>query len=323
MKAAVYKKYGPPSVISIEDIAKPKNREGEILVRVYTSTVNRTDTGFRSARYVVSRLFSGLLKPKYQILGTEFAGEVVRVGVGVQTFAVGDRICGYNEKTFGTNAEFVAISEDGMVAKIPDNLSYEEAAPLLEGSHYAKTYIDYAEISSDDRVLVYGASGAIGTAAVQILAAGGADVTAVCGTKNISLVKGLGARDVLDYQTTNFLEVLSQEKRKFNYVIDAVGKLTFSDFRHILTADGVYMSTELGPYLQNIFLPLVTKMMGGQRVFFPLPSETKEDVREIMELVEDGKYRAVIDRTYQLDDIVAATEYVESESKTGSVVIVH
>ncbi len=317
MRAIVYSKYGPPEVVSLMEVPKPQPKDNEVLVKVYVSTVNRTDSGFRSAEYFISRFWTGLFRPKYQILGCEFAGIIEEIGQHVTTFKKGDKVFGYNDKTCGGHGEYLTIAETDAVINMPDNLSFEEAAPLTEGAHYALVDIRAAKVERGQNVLVYGATGAIGSAAVQLLKHFGAVVTAVCNTKNVGLVKSLGADIVIDYQTQDF----TRTEGKFEFIFDAVGKSSFGQCKPLLTEKGIYVSTELGKNGENLFLALTTPIWGGKRLLFPIPAITKQDVLFLKELVEKGEYKPVVDRLYNLDQIVEAYKYVESGQKTGNVVI--
>ncbi|MFZ4056498.1 MAG: NAD(P)-dependent alcohol dehydrogenase [Ferruginibacter sp.] len=317
MKASVYTKYGPPEVAKVLEVPMPLPKNNEVLVRVYSSTVNRTDAGFRSAAYFISRFWSGLLRPKYQILGCEFAGIIEDIGTAVTTFKKGDKVFGFNDKTFGGHGEYLTIAETEAVTIMPDNFSFDEAAALTEGAHYALVDIRAAKIHHGQNVLVYGATGAIGTAAIQLLKHFGAIVTAVCNTKNIALVKSLGAHAVIDYQTQDFTNTAI----KFNFIFDAVGKSSFKQCKPLLTENGIYISTELGKNGVNILLALITPLWGGKKLLFPMPTITKDDVIFLKELVQKGEYKSVIDRTYKLDQIVEAYKYVETGQKTGNVIL--
>lgn len=317
MKAAQYTKYGPPEVIRIVDIERPQPKPNEILVRVQATTVNRTDCGFRSAEYFISRFWSGLLRPKYTVLGNEFAGDVEAIGSEVTSFSPGDRVFGYNDERFGGHAEFLVIAENEAIATIPSTLTYKEAAPLLEGAHYALCDIRAANVQPGQDVMVYGATGAIGSAAVPLLKHVGARVTAVCNTKNVDLVRSLGADVVIDYQTEDY----TRTDQVFDFIFDAVGKSSFGQCKPLLKPKGIYISTELGKRGANIFYALFTPLLKGRKVLFPIPSIDRSDVLYIRELAEKGLFKPVIDREYSLHDIVAATTYVESGQKTGNVVI--
>lgn len=317
MKAAIYKNYGPPEVVFITEVEKPVPRDHEVLIKVHASTVNRTDCGFRSANYFIVRFFSGLFRPKNKILGCEFAGEIQETGKNVSSFKTGERVFGFNDTKFGAHAEYMTMKETEAIATIPEKLSYSEAAPITEGAHYALCDIRAAKIQNGQNVMVYGATGAIGSAAVQLVKNLGARVTAVCNTKNVELVKSLGADEVIDYTTQDF----TQTRQKFDVVFDAVGKSSFKQCKPLLKSKGIYMSTELGYMSQNPFLAIFTPLFGGKKVLFPLPSISKEDVTYLKELVEKGLFKPVVDRSYTLDQIVEAYEYVETGQKNGNVVL--
>ncbi len=317
MKAIVYSKYGPPEVAKLMDVLKPTPKDNEVLIKVYASTVNRTDAGFRSAEYFISRFWSGLLRPKYPILGCEFAGIIEEIGKSVKEFKNGDKVFGFNDKSFGAHAEYLTIVETDALTTMPENISFETAAALTEGAHYALVDIRAAKIERGQNVLVYGASGAIGSAAVQLLKHFGAIVTAVCNTKNVALVKSLGTDTVIDYQTQDF----TNTENKYDFIFDAVGKSSFGQCKPFLREKGIYISTELGKNAENIFFAITTPILGGKKVLFPIPTINKEDVIFLKELVEKGEYNPVIDRQYRLDQIVEAYKYVESGQKTGNVVL--
>lgn len=317
MKAIIYTQYGPPEVAKLMEVDKPIPKDNEVLVKVYASTVNRTDSGFRSAEYFISRFWSGLLRPKYPILGCEFAGMIEEIGKDVTLFKKGDRVFGYNDKTCGGHAEYLTMAENDAITFLPNNLNFEVAAPITEGAHYALNNIRASKIKKGQNVLVYGATGAIGSAAVQLLKYFGANVTAVCNTKNVELLRSLGADKIIDYQTQDF----TKTEIKFEFIFDAVGKSSFGQCKPLLTQKGIYISTELGKNAENIFFALITPILGGKKVLFPIPTINKEDVIFLKELVEKGAYKPVIDRHYKLEQIVEAYTYVESGQKTGNVVI--
>lgn len=317
MRAAVYTKYGGPDVVSVQEVEKPEPKAGEVLIKIYASTVNRTDSGFRSAEYFISRLFSGLVRPKNRVLGCEFAGEIVKIGEGVSAYRTGDRVFGYDDAGFGGHAEYKTISQDGAIALLPHGMDFEAAAPLTEGSHYALGNIRAAKIKAGDKVLVNGATGAIGSAAVQLLKHFGAYVVAVAGTPHLELVKSLGADEVVDYMTQDY----TATDHQFDFVFDAVGKSSFGQCKPLLKPKGIYISTELGKRSENIFLALITPMLGGKRVLFPIPTMRKEDALYLRDLAQQGSFRPVIDRNYALKNIVEAHRYVETGMKTGNVII--
>lgn len=317
MKAAVHTVYGPPEVVSIREVSKPLPNDQEVLVKVFASTVTRTDAGFRSAEYFISRFWSGLFRPNQPILGCEFAGVVEEVGKNVTMFKKGDKVFGYNDKTWGGHGEFLTIGENDAITFLPGNLSFAEGAPITEGAHYALNNIRASKIVKGQNALVYGATGAIGSAAVQLLKHFGVTVSAVCNTKNVALVKSLGADEVIDYQTQDF----TKTEQKFHFIFDAVGKSSFGQCKPLLTDKGIYISTELGKNAENVFLALTTPLSGGKKVLFPIPTITKNDVIFLKELVENNEFKPVIDRHYKLEQIVDAYKYVESGQKTGNVVL--
>ncbi|HEX6676810.1 MAG TPA: NAD(P)-dependent alcohol dehydrogenase [Actinomycetes bacterium] len=317
MKAAVHARYGPPDVVRIAEVDRPTASDGELLVKVHATTVNRTDCGFRAAHPWFARFFTGLTRPRQPVLGCEFAGEVEAVGGGVTAFAVGDRVYGWSGDRFGAHAEYVVVPEDGWLAPMPPNLTYEQAAPSTEGSQYALNGIRAANVQGGQDVLVYGATGAIGSAAVQLLKGVGANVTAVCGTEHVDLVKGLGADRVVDYQNEDF----TRDEQKYDVVDDAVGKSSFGRCRRLLKPGGTYLSSDLGPLSQNPLLALVTPRLGGRKVMFPLPRRDRDKERYVQEQIESGAFRPLIDRRYPLDQIVEAYRYVETQQKVGNVVI--
>jgi NADPH:quinone reductase-like Zn-dependent oxidoreductase len=317
MKAAVHTRYGPPDVVRISEVEKPAPKDDELLVRVHATTVNRTDCGLRAAKPFFVRLFTGLTRPRVTVLGNEFAGEVEAVGRGVTSFEVGDRVFGFNGSTLGGHAEYLVTPEGGLVATIPGGLTFEEAAPGTEGSHYALSLIRRSRIHEGQDVLVNGATGAIGSAAVQLLKHLGAKVTAVCGTEHVELVRGLGADRVIDHTAEDF----TKDEQTYDVVLDAVGKSSFGRCRRLLKPRGIYLSSDLGPLSQNPILALVTPLAGRKRVMFPIPREDQEMVRQLRRLLESGEFRPLVDRRYRLDQIVEAYRYVERGQKVGNVVI--
>jgi len=312
MRAVVYDRYGPPEVLRLEDVERPVPSEDEILVKVHATTVNRTDCGWRSAKPFLTRYFIGLLRPKRKILGMELAGEVEAVGAAVTEFAVGDRVFGV--KGFGAHAEFTCIRESAPVAHMPAGATFEEAAAVCDGACIALSCLRRAGLQAGQRILVYGASGSIGTAAVQLAKHLGADVTAVCNTQNVELVQSLGADRVIDYLKEDFTE----NGETYDVVFDAVGKQTFMRCRRSLKPGGIFIATD---GFRNLPLALWTSRIGDKRAALGLARYTKEDVLLLKKLIEAGEYRAVIDRSYPLEDVVEATRYVETQQKTGNVVL--
>jgi NADPH:quinone reductase-like Zn-dependent oxidoreductase len=312
MRAVVHDRYGPPEVLRLEDVERPVPEAGEIIVRVRATTVNQTDCHMRRARPFVWRFMLGLRRPRQRILGMEFAGEVADVGGGVKQFEVSDRVSGITN--FGTNAEFVCVKESSPLARMPEGMRFEEAAAIFDGAFQGLAALRRAKVGEGTRLLVYGASGSCGTAAVQLGHHFGAHVTAVCNTKNVELVRSLGADEVIDYTKEDFAE----NGETYDVILDAVGKQSFFHCRRSLRPGGLYVATDR---LLNLVLLLWTRWFGKRRVVFGMPRLTKDNVLFVNELVEAGHYRAVVDRTYPLEDVVEATRYVESWQKTGNVVL--
>lgn len=320
MKAIIYRRYGPPDVLQMREVEKPSPKNHEVLIKVRATTVNRTDCATIRAKPFFMRLVTGLFKPKKQIPGTEFAGEIEAVGKNVSSLEAGDKVFGFDDDGSGSHAQFLAIKEDKVV-KMPDTLTYEQAAASSEGAHYAYNFINKVNLKKGQNILVNGATGAIGSAAVQLLKNLQANVTAVCATKNITLVKSLGADNIIDYIEEDF----TKDKRKYDLVFDTVGKSSFFKCRHLLKPGGIYISSDLGYMAQNIFLPLITPLikplLGHRKTIFPAPTNIRRSLLLIKSLIEQGKFKSVIDRKYPLQDIVEAFKYVEKGQKTGNVVI--
>ena len=312
MRAVVHDRYGPPEVLRLEDVERPVPGDDEILVRVRATTVNRTDCHRRGAYPFVWRFVLGLRRPKRRVLGMEFAGVVEAVGSAVDDFAVGDEVFGM--KWFGAHADLLCIPAGKLVAHKPDNLTFAQAAAVTDGVIGALDILRSAGVGRGMHVLVYGASGSRGTAAVQLAKHRGAHVTAVCNAKNIELVRSLGADEVLDYTRG---EDFTMNHEAYDVVVDAVGKHSFLRARHALKAGGVYVSSEGG---WNLVLSPISRL-GKRRVKLPVPRARRDDVLMLRQLLEDGEYRPVIDRTYPFEEVVEATRYVETQQKTGNVVL--
>ncbi|OYU94706.1 MAG: NAD(P)-dependent alcohol dehydrogenase [Bacteroidetes bacterium B1(2017)] len=317
MKASVNTHYGPPDVLSIQEIEKPTPKKNEVLIKIKATTVNRTDCGFRNPEYLLVRLISGLFKPKNKVLGSELAGIIEEIGPDVKRFKVGDEVYGLNTYQFGTHAEYCCLPETKSITLKPSNLTFNQAASICDGAFLAYANIKKIDFSSKPNILVNGASGAIGTAAVQLAHYFGATITAVCQTHNFELLKSLGATTCIDYSKEDF----TLTNQSFDVILDMVGKSSFGKCKKILKPKGIYISSELGAYSQNIFYALFTPVFAGKKVLFPIPTDTIEDIEFFKKLIEEGKYKPIIDRTYSLEQIVEATRYVETGMKTGNVVI--
>ena len=316
MRAVVHDRYGPPEVLRVAEVERPVPKEDEVLVGVHASTVTRGDAmGVRSEDYRFTRVFTGIRRPRRTSLGTEFAGRVQDVGPTVTEFRVGDDVFGVEA---GANAEYVAVRESGVIAQKPAGLTYEEAAAVPDGSLLALSCLRPGYPLGGKRVLVYGAAGSVGTAAVQLLVHHfEAEVTAVCDTKDVELVRSLGAQDVLD----RFHEDFTKSGETYDVIFDAVGKHSFRRCRRSLKPGGIYISMDLGFMYHVPLLALATRFFGSRRATLGIGRYRQEDLLLVRELVEAGKYRPVIDRRYALDEVVKAVRYVETGQKTGNVVL--
>ena len=318
MRAVVYDKYGGVDVLRLEDVARPDPKDDEVLVKIFASTVNRSDCGLRSGKPFISRFFSGVWRPTHKTPGGELAGEIAAIGSSVSTFAVGDEVFGHSGA--GAHAEFVCVRESRVLALKPQRMSFAEAAAVPDGAMIARACLRRADLRPGRSILIYGASGAIGTAAVQLARHAGARVTAVCDTKHLDLVKSLGADEVIDYTQNDF----TKNGQQYDVVFDAVGKHSFRRCRRSIVRGGLYVETDLGCMWHVPFLALATRLtrhVGGKRVTLPVPTYSKAELEFLKGLIEAGEYRAVIDRSYSLEQIVEATRYVETGQKTGNVVI--
>jgi NADPH:quinone reductase-like Zn-dependent oxidoreductase len=322
MRAVVYDRYGAPDVLRLEEVERPVPKEDEVLVRIHATTVNRADCATREANRrsglavsLISRSISGIRRPKQRILGNELAGVVEEVGAAVSEFAVGDHVFASTGLRFGAHAEFTCVRESARIAHKPAGMSFEEAAAVCDGALNAMTCLKQADLRKDRTILVYGASGSIGTAGVQLAKYFEADVTAVCNTKNVELVRSLGADRVIDYTKEDF----TRNGETYDVIFDAVGKHSFRRCRDSLKRGGIYLPTD---GFRNLILATWTPRIGDKKVMFEIPPrQTKKDVRFLKELIDAGRYRAIIDRRYPLEDAIDATKYVETEQKTGNVVL--
>ena len=320
MKALIYTQYGAPDVLQLKEVAKPVPGAAQVLIKVHATTVNRTDCATIRAIPFFARIITGLFSPKKQTPGTEFAGEVEAAGKNVTSLKAGDKVFGFDDQGSKSHAEYLVIEEDKAVIK-PDTLSYTQAAASSEGAHYAYNFINKVDLKKAQHVLVNGATGAIGSACVQLLRYFEVNVTAVCATKNIELVKSLGANKVVDYTKEDF----TRDNQKYDFVFDTVGKSSFFKCKHLLLPGGIYISSDLGYLAQNLFLPLITSLLkpllGNKKTIFPVPADINSTLLLVKKLIEQGKFKAVIDREYSLENIIEAYKYVEQGHKTGNVVI--
>jgi NADPH:quinone reductase-like Zn-dependent oxidoreductase len=312
VRAVVHDRYGPPEVLHLAEVDRPTPKEDELLVRVRATTVTQTDCHMRRARPLLWRPYLGWRRPRNRTLGMEFAGEVEAIGAAVTEFAVGDRVFGLRN---GAHAEYLCVREGGFVSRMPAGLTFEQAAAICDGANQGYVNLRGASVRSGTRLLVYGASGSCGTAAVQF---GkhyfGAHVTAVCDTPNLDLVRSLGADVVIDYLHEDF----TKRGETYDVVLDAVGKHSFLRSRRALKRGGVYAATDR---LYNLPLALLTSRSGKRVVFTIEARPNRENIAVFKELIETGKYRPVIDRVFPLEDVVEATAYVDTWRKVGNVVL--
>ncbi|MES9683457.1 NAD(P)-dependent alcohol dehydrogenase [Gottfriedia acidiceleris] len=321
MKAIICTKYGPPEVLQLTEVEKPKIKDDEVLIKIHATTVTAGDVKLRSSDFpfmywLPSRLMFGLTKPKNQIPGCELAGEIVTVGKNVRNFKTGDQVFGYSGFNFGSNAEYISLHEEGVLAKKPINMSFEQAAAVPVGALTALHFLRGSIIQNGQKVLIYGASGSVGTYAIQLAKYFGTEVTALCSTANLELVRALGANEVIDY--TN--EDLSKSKKTYDIIFDTVGKSSFSNCKRLLNKDGVYLLSavwKLSVYFQAIW----SNLFSNKKAILGVANMNNEDLNYIKALIEADKLKAVIDRQYPLNQIVEAHRYVEKGHKKGNVVI--
>ena len=317
MRAAVITRYGSPDVIEIREVAKPSPKAGEVLVKVHASTVSRTDSGFLRAHPFAMRLFTGLRRPRQQILGMDFAGVVEAVGAGVQSLRPGARVFGLLRwRELGGHAEYVCVPEAAYIAEMPAGVTFEQAV-IGEGAFYAYASLIQLDLKRGQRILIYGASGAIGTAAVQLARSWGAEVTAVVDTRHVELAKSLGAARVIDYTVEDFTRI----GETFDCILDAVGKASYLRCRRLLKPGGMFAATDAGPKGLTLLFAIWSLLTGSRRVRTVLPRRVERFVDSLKEWIEAGEIRAVIDRRYPLEAIADAYRYVELGQKTGIVVI--
>ena len=315
MKAALRKKYCSPNLIKIENIEEPIPTDNEILIKIHNTTVNRTDCANLTAKPFIMRFVLGLFKPRKIILGTDFSGEIVSIGKNIKSYNLGDKVFGFNDTGSESQVEYTSTTEENLFP-IPKNINHKQAAASLEGAHYAYTFIHKVTIKSGQSVLINGATGGIGSALLQFVKQYDIKITATCDTQNIKLIQSLGADKVYDYTKEDFTDDID----KYDFIFDAVGKSTFGKCKPLLKDKGIYISSELGPNSQNIFLPLLTSFT-SKKVIFPIPYSKHKTIPYITNLLDTGKFKPVIEKEYSLENISKAYEYVISGRKTGNVII--
>ncbi len=321
MKVVVCTKYGSPDVLQLKEVERPIPKDKEMLVKIKVSIVTAADSMMRKGVPYIGRLFMGLTKPKYPVTGTGFAGEVVALGKAVKRFEIGDEVFGESVFGAGTNAEYLLIQEDGVIAKKPQNMTFEAVAPTSDGPLTSLNLLrDKAKIKEGQSILIIGASGSLGTAGVQLAKHFGAKVTGVCSTSNLEMVKMLGADKVIDYTVVDF----TKEAETYDIIYDTVGKSSFSKCKHVLSKHGIYLSPVLD--FSSLFHMMTISVFSNKKVIFdatgmrPVP-ELRSLLHELKELMELGKLKSVIDRRYPLEQIVEAHEYVDTGHKKGNLVI--
>ncbi|HEX2881489.1 MAG TPA: NAD(P)-dependent alcohol dehydrogenase, partial [Polyangiaceae bacterium] len=287
MRSVVRSRYGGPETLSVREVPRPEPKPDQVLIRVAATTVNRTDCGALWGAPYIFRFFVGWPKPRHVATGSDFAGTVEQVGSAVQSFEVGDRVLGFDDECLGSHAQYLVLAAKGPLVKLPESVPLDQAAASIEGTHYALNFCTKVKLEPGVRVVVNGATGAIGSAAVQLLKHFGVRVTAVCATPHVERVAALGAERVIDYTQQDFTQEL--EPGAFDLVFDAVGKSRFSLCQRLLKPQGAYVSSELGPKAENITLALTTPWAGKQRVIFPFPTAIPRSLKLVSELLQKGE----------------------------------
>ena len=322
MKAILHTKYGPPDELQLKEVDKPIPRDNEVLIRIYATTVTTSDCNVRNLTFAPksfrfpARMIFGFRKPKINILGADLAGEIEAVGKDVKQFKEGDQVFGSSGSKLGGHAEYKCMPEDGVLAIKPANMTYEEAAAIPLAGNTALYFIrDLGNVQAGQKILIHGASGAIGTYAVQLAKYYGAEVTGVCSATNAEMVKSLGADRVIDYTKEDF----TKSDETYDVIFDVVGKIRFSQCKGSLKQKGIYLENLLE--LQDILKMMWTSIIGGKKIKGGVSIESVENLNFFLELIESGKLKPVIDRRYPLEQTAEAFRYVEKGHKKGTVVI--
>lgn len=311
MKAVVHDRYGPPEVLRIEEVETPAPAVDEVLVRVHATTITQTDCHMRRARPFFWRFMLGFRRPRRRTLGLEFAGVVEEIGSSVTQLEVGDRVFGLRS---GSHAEYVCVREAGLIARMPASLSFEQAAAVCDGHRQALKALRAGRVSEGTRLLIYGATGSLGTSAVQLASQLRADITAVCKGRDAELVLSLGADRVVDYEREDF----TRSGERYDVILDAVGKHSYLRARRSLVPGGLFVATDR---LFHLPLAFLTRWVGSTRVVFDMSSSDRDTLLALAELLESRQYRAVVDRVYPLEEVAEASRYVDSWQKVGNVVL--
>lgn len=318
MKVLYRTEYGGPEVLEVREVHKPVPKKNEVLIKVECTTVNRTDGGILLGNYLLLQFFTGIGKPKNNIPGTDVAGTVVATGSEVKKFKEGDRVFGLNDNSHQTQAEFCTWPDNDSLIKIPDGVSFEDAVASIEGGHYALNFINKVRIKEGDRVMVNGGTGAIGSAAIQMLIHRGIIVAATCRTEHMDKVRALGASKVIDYTQEDF----TKQNDLYNFVFDAVGKSRYKDCKRIMKPGAVYISSELGPKAENLPLSLWGLFHRGKRVKFPVPVNIPKSLRYVKDMLEHKTLKPLIDpKKFSVDEAQEAYTYVMSGEKVGNVIL--
>jgi NADPH:quinone reductase-like Zn-dependent oxidoreductase len=317
LKALICSGYGDPDdVLKVGEIERPVPKDNEVLIKVYATTVSRTDCGVLWGKPFILRFFAGLSRPK-NVTGTDFAGIIEAVGTHVSLFKVGDRVHGFDDMGLKSHAEYMTFPENKGISTIPGNISFEQAVASIEGGHYAYNFLNKVNILAGQKVLVNGTSGAIGSACLQFLKSSNVYVTAVCSSESIAIMKEFDADNIIDYTRYDF----TKDKEVYDFIFDAVGKSTFGKCKPLLKKEGVYISSELGPNNENPLLAIMTSIVGEKKVKFPFPYSIKTSLQFIDDLLAQGKYKPLIGRTYPMEKIPEAFKYAASGQKLGNIII--
>lgn len=321
MKAVIQEKYGPPAVLKVTEVEKPVPKEDEVLIKIYATSVTQAHIAMRKGKPLFGRLIIGLTKPKNSIPGTDLAGEIESVGREVKNFQLGNKVFAATDADGGAYAEFICLKENDVILEKPENMSYEEASGIIEGATTSLAFLrDHGKVKAGQKVLVNGASGSVGSAAVQLAKYYGAKVTGVCSTKNVEMVISLGADEVIDYTKDDF----TKNENSYDIIFDTVGKSSFSKSKDALKDDGIFLSPVLSFSILSQMIK--TKMIGKKKVIFAAtglrkPEEKIKDLKFLKGLIDEGRLKSIIDRKYKLDDIVEAHKYVEKGHKSGNVIL--
>ncbi|APU68401.1 NAD(P)-dependent alcohol dehydrogenase [Christiangramia flava] len=317
MKAVTRSRYGGPDLISISKLPAPTIQNDDILVRVEYTTVNRTDCAHLTGEPKINRLVTGIVKPTKLILGTDFSGEIVETGKAVRNFTSGDRIFGFKDTGFASMAEYLVCKATDPILQIPENVDFSIAAASLEGSHYALNFLNKVRLKPGQTALVNGGSGAIGSALLQFLKNYQVETVTTGPASQVENLKNLGASEVIDYKPADF----SQISEKFDFVFDAVGKSRFKTCKNLLKKNGIYMSSETGPGMENLWLSFRSIFAQGQKVRFPFPKDINGSLRIMAELLKKEQFSPLLDRSFPSDDAEQAFQYVASGQKNGNVLL--